>query len=325
MAKNNFIRRASSSAVAVLVVLCAVFVVPFNQNAYASTGGSTAAPSYWTPLQFDSIYGVNASNGTRWYVDWALNETQGQYFSYDTISQLSSSQTGNVAFGYDAIVHTSVFENGILRKGFYVTLSHSLQTLGSISLYSDELAVSRFELASKSTFFSTGSNEHLFDATLSFTAIKISVVDNKYVLQSNTFNHVFSDQWNFNVNQSVIEMLNDTLWESESLLVFTDFTFKLSNFRYTGDNYDPYLLLYETQYTRAKPRSGASLVTYSDLPVSINQTVVENEFPTDWTSWLGKAVSGFFNFELLPGFKPGILFLAVFGVLILWFLLHLFM
>ena len=99
----------------------------------------------------------------------------------------------------------------------------------------------------------------------------------------------------------------------------------MSNFRYTGDNYDPYLLFFETQYTRARPRSGASLVTYSNLPVSINQTVVENEFPTDWTSWLGKAVSGFFNFELLPGFKPGILFLAVFGVLILWFLLHLFM
>lgn len=54
-------------------------------------------------------------------------------------------------------------------------------------------------------------------------------------------------------------------------------------------------------------------------------TIVESEFPKDWTGWLATALDGFFNFQFVPGFSVGMIFAGVFGVLMLWFILHLFM
>lgn len=56
-----------------------------------------------------------------------------------------------------------------------------------------------------------------------------------------------------------------------------------------------------------------------------NVTIVESEFPTSWTDWMIETVSGFFAFEIAPGLSFGVIFISIFGVLLLWFILHLFM
>lgn len=62
-----------------------------------------------------------------------------------------------------------------------------------------------------------------------------------------------------------------------------------------------------------------------DFEQDLAETIVVSDFPTNWTEWLGTAVSGFMNMEIAPGLSIGIIFASVFGVLMLWFLLHLFM
>lgn len=64
-----------------------------------------------------------------------------------------------------------------------------------------------------------------------------------------------------------------------------------------------------------------------DYDIERNPTyeTIVTEFPTDWTSWLADSVAGFMSFEFAPGLSFGLLFASVFGVLMLWFLLHLFM
>lgn len=65
---------------------------------------------------------------------------------------------------------------------------------------------------------------------------------------------------------------------------------------------------------------------FNDLNFAIEKNVTINEtpFPTDWLNWLYSSANAVFAFELLPGLSLGKIFAGIFGVLLTWFLIHLF-
>lgn len=99
-------------------------------------------------------------------------------------------------------------------------------------------------------------------------------------------------------------------------------TVVVTNFQMTCDIYSPTDHLFVV-VPKASPSSDVceALAYWND---SVQQTIFTTDFPTNWLDWLGDVVSGFFNIEFAPGFTFGGLFMAICGILLFMYFIHVF-
>lgn len=300
------------------VFMCLLCVTP----ASAATGGGTSNPAYYTPIQFDNIIATNQANSTQWWLDWPLNRNYGSGYNYGIEEVLGSN-----AFGYGASVNTygTTAANRIYKE-WLLGFTHNLSTLRNLRLYSRSQVISMSNLFNCKTYFDFGYDaDAYFDWQVSFDLVQyvndggFYASEKVHLTNSGEFRPGNSNR--FELNSVVRQMINDSGYAGQTIYQVNDFEVIFSGIENQEDN--SYWFYYYTEYANGAPYTPNIVIDISSLKTEV--TVVESDFPTDWTSWLATAVEGFMNFEFAPGFSIGIIFAAVFGVLVLWFILHLFM
>lgn len=318
MDKRNLIKRFSTLVVALLVALCAVFCLP-NVNAYAASGGSQTMPQYYSQLQFESIVAKNANNGSLWSVDWGIRESMGKNYSYNYSSILGAS-----AFGYTAEVYSSVLDGqNRLVKGYELWWSHDLSKLASVMLYSQQMYIYVPQLSTTSFIFRFGMDDYQdYDLNVSFNLVSLTTDGEEYVTSSYQLTDRFQAvNGQLDLNQCMLEVLSLSPVQIPNVVYVTDVKFTFTDIGKEFDDVGTTVTTVDIMYSNGSPNTMSSYLSQYYMPIEDEEVA----FPTDWTGWLGKAITGFFSAEIFPGVTFGGIAAAIFGVLILWFILHLFM
>lgn len=229
-----------------------------------------------------------------------VNNTNGTYNLYDA------------SLGFIGICYVTVDEQaGVIRYG----IEPGVETVSTIEVYS-----------SSAYAFAGGSQYYIFQMTQPYTSVSGSVTSSFTYFLNETSSSQFVQSGNFEtetrnysnvLDGEYLRVPFNPVYPSLYSGFYGEFSFAegVPDFQIEIP-YDTYTYSLGDKFFGFK----------SDLTLTeqIEVTEVYTEFPTDWTSWLADAVGGFFDFEIVPGFSLGVLFITVVGILLFMFFIHVF-
>lgn len=145
----------------------------------------------------------------------------------------------------------------------------------------------------------------------------IEVNDTDYLIQQITFPVNGRRTYTLNPNQEF--SYNPYFVGNDFVLTKLDIIITVS-----GENFSTF----DVCSSFSDNNSGANIESFfaeRDFVVDKDVTINETPFPANWTDWLFDVIGGFLDFEVLPGLSFGGIFAAIVGVILIWFILHLFM
>lgn len=170
----------------------------------------------------------------------------------------------------------------------------------------------------------------VFQLTSSEGSIRVDVSFNQLLY----VNDSYIDSYSVTTEMQSIAMPSVTVAEDETFtfstsqlsgdFLITDFTVKVTSLN-DGDFPLQHLTVGSSSHSWGQSYFKIdSFLSAYDADVSLNPTIIESEFPTNWTDWLFIATGGILNAELFPGFTFGGLLAAIIGILLFMFFIHVF-
>lgn len=351
---KKVIKRSVPFLAACFLFLCSFCFLP-SIPASANVGNGAVYPTYFALLPFENVICHNSGTGYNYYLDWAYNSFARKGYNYSPNYSI-----GTNFFQYSGTPY--FYSTSVINPLFNAAVDCSIITNVDWSGYNGYLDFTAFEMYVPTSvfngalddnafaYFIFGDGQYDYTVEISFDVNYVSYsYDQKYQLRTISFFDSFSSMSCYPYDR-LIDHLNagdsfrsvNILRRMAEMLVAFDpddmagSRFFLSNVtvRFLGLNQNASSPFGSTiSYVASVGRDGFtdpldSFSTWFDnnfLPVQTEEVIIQTDFPKDWTSWIANAAEGFFDMQIAPNLSLGMVFAAVFGVLILWFLIHLFM
>lgn len=339
-----------------VVLLLSIFALPTQAN--AAIGGYRYPPQYFPVAGFDFCYAVNSS-GSRYFLDWPCNEFAAPGYNYESSYEFSNgwfffdgkttmqSSTANPIYPY--IAHNMISTNVNWADG----------TGRSFNLFAYEMPWLDQWQGVAEYVVSFGNGGYMFDCDISFDAVFVTSYEsngNTYY-QTETVPNVHAtyhaelsetiigsaERYNVDLSWYITEMY-ETVRPDNVTVLYQGMPFlKNVNIKFYNVTPDPDMvanipnIIFVSAHTYRLSDSNevpmphawnmqnwfdSLMLKHED--VTVNDTTIQYEMPSNWIQWLGTTVGNVLNVKLFGNFSLGGLLATVIGILIFMFFIKVF-
>lgn len=354
--KQKVIKRIACllcSAVVLLLSICAL-----STQADAVIGGYRYPPQYFPLARFDFCYAVNSA-GSRYYLEWPLNQFAAPGYNYESSYEFTSGwfslggrtsmQSDNANANYPYKANSTLSTNVNWADG----------TGRSFNLFAYEMPWLEEWQGDVEYLVSFGNGGYMFDCDISFDLVFVTTVerDGNTYYKTSTVSNVHetysaelsddvvpnSERYAIDLAWYITEMYSNAIPQNPTTTYEALPYLKNVNIKFYNITADPDLsasassTIYVSAHTYRYVDFSEGNIPYAlnmqewfdslslqHEDVTVEGSTIIYDMPTNWVQWLGTTIGNVLNIKLFGNFSLGGMLATVIGILIFMFFIKVF-